>query len=975
VKRPRLALLLAGALLAARPARGDDIERQYRTIDTEHFHIVYYDFKKRAGSLEPLAQRLAVIAEDAHERLVKVLGPGLSRRRKTWVYLSDDTDDFNGSATVQPFPAVYLFASAPEERAELNDYDDWLRGLFLHEYTHILHIGTMGGPCQAVVNALLGWGLGVVYAPNQTAPRFIIEGQAVYEETAESTGGRLRSAVWDMYLRAATLEGKFQRIDQFSHNPIQFPFANSLYLYGSAFYRFLAQRYGDGVVRAFNVDYGSNCLPVAINRSLLRVTGQTWVGLYDEFKQWSLQRYGAQRDAIARRPITPTQVLTEPRPGVGRPVFLPDGNAVVFADSNGHDRPRLRRLDLRSGKLSTELTVDGAAGVSLSADGRLLAYHAVQPWRTFYFFNDVYLRDRARRKTHRISDGLRAANPALSPDGRQVAAEINQLSSRGLGLIELSSGRLEMLIPVNRFDQVYTPWFSPDGRRVAFSWWKEGGFRDIWIIDLATRQLTRVTEDRALDLEPRWSPDGRWLYFVSDRTGVYNVYAWEEGTGKTFQVTNVVNGLFDPAISPDGTRAVAVGFQADGYRLESFELDPATWREAAPPLLDRLDAAPLAVKQPLPSRRYNPFPTVLPFTFTPFAQPSGYGTTIGLRLSGQDLVGRHLWNAQLGFSTGRADDVLFSFNYAYRGLWPSLNFGVAHSLNRRNGLVINGIDRGYDEDAWSFGTSVSLPVIRRTVGFADLSFSYNLSYTQNLTPIPPPDPSEPLRRLPEVGRVAGLGVQWFYSNARRFTYSISPEDGRDIRVAVGVGHRALGSSYDVYSVSWRWSEYLSMPWKPKVLRNHVLALSYSGGVAGGDLRRRGLFFLGGYPQQNLLNAIFDFTRPGSASLRGYPFASISGDQFHVLNVEYRFPIAWIEHGLYKTLPLYFRRLHGKVFADYGGAFRDGFSFDKLKLGLGGEAILEVQYGYYFNAAFQLGYAYGVHQGGGHQVYFLLNSPF
>ena len=49
-----------------------------------------------------------------------------------------------------------------------------------------------------------------------------------------------------------------------------------------------------------------------------------------------------------------------------------------------------------------------------------------------------------------------------------------------------------------------------------------------------------------------------------------------------------------------------------------------------------------------------------------------------------------------------------------------------------------------------------------------------------------------------------------------------------------------------------------MPWRPKWLRNHVLWLTYSGGVSGGDLRHHRLFFLGGYPPQNLLTVDLRF---------------------------------------------------------------------------------------------------------------------
>jgi outer membrane protein assembly factor BamA len=229
-------------------------------------------------------------------------------------------------------------------------------------------------------------------------------------------------------------------------------------------------------------------------------------------------------------------------------------------------------------------------------------------------------------------------------------------------------------------------------------------------------------------------------------------------------------------------------------------------------------------------------------------------------------------------------------------------------------------------------------------------------------------------KLPEVGSTAGFGATWSYQSTRRYLYSVSTESGRYVSLSLGVASKVFGSSHDVYNASWRYEEWVPMPWGNRFLRNHVLWLSYGGGVSGGEAGHHSNFFLGGYPTQNLLQSIYDFSRPGSASLRGYGFASQFGDQFHVLNAEYRFPIMWIERGI-DTFPLYLRRLHGNFFVDYGGAFNGGFSFDKLKVGVGGELILELTYAYYFNAALQLGYARGFEKGGGDQVYFLLNSPF
>ena len=139
-------------LLWSATARAGDPAQVWRTIETPHFQIHYYTLPDGKDE-EEMAQRLATVAENARRRLMPYLGPGL--KRKTHVVVTDNTDDYNGFAGVYPYPSITVLATSPDDRAELNDYDEWLSGLFLHEYTHILHTGTIGGPCAWVINALL----------------------------------------------------------------------------------------------------------------------------------------------------------------------------------------------------------------------------------------------------------------------------------------------------------------------------------------------------------------------------------------------------------------------------------------------------------------------------------------------------------------------------------------------------------------------------------------------------------------------------------------------------------------------------------------------------------------------------------------------------------------------------------------------------------------------------------------------------
>ena len=115
-------------------------------------------------------------------------------------------------------------------------------------------------------------------------------------------------------------------------------------------------------------------------------------------------------------------------------------------------------------------------------------------------------------------------------------------------------------------------------------------------------------------------------------------------------------------------------------------------------------------------------------------------------------------------------------------------------------------------------------------------------------------------------------------------------------------------------------------------------------------------------------------RLGGATLRGYPFGIVFGDQYHLLNTEYRFPILRIERGL-QTLHIYIRRLHGAVFGDFGNAFFGGFKLRDLRTSAGFQISLDTILGYVQDARLIFGYAKGFQSEGIHQTYLYVGFPF
>jgi len=156
-------------------------------------------------------------------------------------------------------------------------------------------------------------------------------------------------------------------------------------------------------------------------------------------------------------------------------------------------------------------------------------------------------------------------SPAWSPDGRQLAYVSFEGSKSSIFVQTLRSG--------NRF-QVSSkpgingaPSFSPDGRKLVITLGGVDGNLDIYVLDITSRQTTRLTTHRAIDTEGTWSPDGRTIYFTSDRSGGPQVYRISASGGTPERVTFEGSYNARPRLSPDGTRLAMVHNDRGNFRI------------------------------------------------------------------------------------------------------------------------------------------------------------------------------------------------------------------------------------------------------------------------------------------------------------------------------------------------------------------------------------------------------------------------
>ena len=117
------------------------------------------------------------------------------------------------------------------------------------------------------------------------------------------------------------------------------------------------------------------------------------------------------------------------------------------------------------------------------------------------------------------------------------------------------------------------PAFSPDGRKLVLTLGGVDGNLDIHVLDLASRQVTRLTTNRSIDTEGTWAPDGRSIYFTSDRSGGPQVYRVRIDGGSPERVTFEGNYNARPRLSPDGSKLALVHLDRGNYRIAVLDLD------------------------------------------------------------------------------------------------------------------------------------------------------------------------------------------------------------------------------------------------------------------------------------------------------------------------------------------------------------------------------------------------------------------
>ena len=520
----------------------------WHVLETEHFLIYYYPEERQA------TVDAARMAERSYARLSRVLDHQF-REKKPLILFSSRTDFGENNVTGDLGEATGGVTEALRHRMLLNFTGDYRS--FEHVLTH-----EMVHAFQYDIFARGKAGAGLQTLAQVNPPLWFAEGMAEYLSLGPST------PLTRAWMRDAALNGKIPTMDQLTNQPDRF----FPYRFGHSFWTYVGKRWGDASIGQI-----MNAAPsVGIDRAFKRELGESLDDIGEEWKEWVQT---SQLPSIARlqRPRSFAQpLLTEKKSGGEiflAPALSDDGKYIVFLSNGSFARGEvfidLWLGDAQTGKRITRLvksTTDPNfeelrllySQSAFSPDGKLLAFTAQREGKDVLYLLDV----KSRREIRRFDLPVQGVTgPSWSPDGKRLVFSCSDGGLTDLCMVDVDGSAFHRLTN-DRFGDLQPQW-SPDGKTIAFAT-DRGDSASFTLLrfpkwrvalyDVASGTISVVPGQAGLNINPQWAPDGKSLAYVSDRTGIANLFLYDFTTREHYQLTNVVGAVsaiteYSPAIS------------------------------------------------------------------------------------------------------------------------------------------------------------------------------------------------------------------------------------------------------------------------------------------------------------------------------------------------------------------------------------------------------------------------------------------
>ena len=254
------------------------------------------------------------------------------------------------------------------------------------------------------------------------------------------------------------------------------------------------------------------------------------------------------------------------------PAWSPDGKWIAYqSDYDGDEQWNIFLVSPKTGKIVNLTQTRDIAEINptWSPDGRYLAYE-VKPKTSAAYEIDIY--DMVMREVKHVTANTpqdkRNSNPIWSKDGKYIIYTQQQAkgTDSNIFVADVALGKGTLLTPHESEQRFSANDISPDGKSVLLTSSASNGYENVGLLEIATKKIHWLTNDKWEIRGGEFSPDGKRVAFTANLEGSEDIYLHDVATGKSTGLP-IPKGLNEPA----GGRSA---FTKDGSLLLYYHNGP-----------------------------------------------------------------------------------------------------------------------------------------------------------------------------------------------------------------------------------------------------------------------------------------------------------------------------------------------------------------------------------------------------------------